>query len=113
MGRSIDNSNNNGYLIQTDAAINPGNSGGPLIDLTGKVIGINEAIIANAKGLGFAIPVNLAKKIAAELIEKGKIQRPARWLGVGLIEINESIANYYGLTNQEGAIIQVLPNCEC
>jgi serine protease Do len=108
LGRSIDDPNNSGYLIQTDAAINPGNSGGPLVDLSGKVIGINEAIIANAQGLGFAIPVNLAKKISKELIDKGKVQRPATpWLGVALTELNERIANYYGLANQEGAIIQV------
>jgi serine protease Do len=111
LGRSIDDPNDHGYLIQTDAAINPGNSGGPLVDLSGKVIGINEAIIANAQGLGFAIPVNLAKKISKDLIEKGKVQRPAApWLGVALTEINARIANYYGLANQEGAIIQVYPN---
>jgi Do/DeqQ family serine protease len=111
LGRSIDDPNDRGYLIQTDAAINPGNSGGPLVDLSGKVVGINEAIIANAQGLGFAIPVNLAKKISKDLIDKGKVQRPATpWLGVALTEINDRIANYYGLANQEGAIIQVYPN---
>ncbi|HBE78871.1 MAG TPA: hypothetical protein DDW65_14000 [Firmicutes bacterium] len=111
LGRSIDDPNNRGYLIQTDAAINPGNSGGPLVDLSGKVIGINEAIIANAQGLGFAIPVNLAKKISKDLIDKGKVQRPATpWLGVALTEISDRIANYYGLANQEGAIIQVYPD---
>ncbi len=111
LGRSIDDPNNRGYLIQTDAAINPGNSGGPLVDLSGKVIGINEAIIANAQGLGFAIPVNLAKKVSKELIEKGKVQRPAApWLGVSLTALNDQLANYYGLTNLEGAIIQVYAN---
>jgi serine protease Do len=108
LGRSLEDPNQPGNLIQTDAAINPGNSGGPLVDLSGAVIGINEAIIANAQGLGFAIPVNLAKKISQELIEKGKVQRPASpWLGVSLTEINGRIAAYYGLTNQNGAIIQV------
>lgn len=108
LGRSLDDPNQSGNLIQTDAAINPGNSGGPLVDLDGKVIGINEAIIANAQGLGFAIPINLAKSIATELIEKGKVDRPATpWLGVGLLEINDRIADYYGLPNREGAIIQV------
>lgn len=108
LGRSLDDPNQSGNLIQTDAAINPGNSGGPLVDLDGKVIGINEAIIANAQGLGFAIPINLAKNIATELIEKGKVERPATpWLGVGLLEINDRIADYYGLPNREGAIIQV------
>lgn len=111
LGRSIDDPNNRGYLIQTDAAINPGNSGGPLVDLSGKVVGINEAIIANAQGLGFAIPVNLAKKVSKELIEKGKVQRPAApWLGVSLTALNDQLANYYGLTNLEGAIIQVYAN---
>ena len=108
LGRSLDDPNQSGNLIQTDAAINPGNSGGPLVDLGGKVIGINEAIIANAQGLGFAIPINLAKNISKELIEKGKVDRPATpWLGVGLLEINDRIADYYGLPNREGAIIQV------
>ncbi|HOP73903.1 MAG TPA: trypsin-like peptidase domain-containing protein [Bacillota bacterium] len=111
LGRSLEDPNQAGNLIQTDAAINPGNSGGPLVDLSGNVIGINEAIIANAQGLGFAIPSNTAKKIVEELIEKGKVQRPAKpWLGVALTAINERIAEYYGLANQDGAIIQVFPN---
>ncbi|TCL62975.1 Do/DeqQ family serine protease [Hydrogenispora ethanolica] len=108
VGRSLEDPDQNGNLIQTDAAINPGNSGGPLVDLSGKVIGINEAIIANAQGLGFAIPIDLAKKISQELIEKGKVQRPATpWLGVALTEINDQIAEYYGLPSRDGAIIQV------
>jgi serine protease Do len=111
LGRSLDNPDEHGNLIQTDAAINPGNSGGPLVDLSGKVIGINEAIIANAQSIGFAIPINNANKIAEELIKNGKVQRKASpWLGVGLTEINEQIANYYGLTNQDGAIIQIYAN---
>lgn len=111
LGRSLEDPNQSGNLIQTDAAINPGNSGGPLVDLNGKVIGINEAIIANAQGLGFAIPINLAKSITDDLIKKGKVDRPATpWLGVGLLEINERIADYYGLANREGAIIQVFPD---
>ncbi|MGE5606671.1 MAG: S1C family serine protease, partial [Bacteroidota bacterium] len=111
LGRSLEDPNRSGNLIQTDAAINPGNSGGPLVDLNGKVIGINEAIIANAQGLGFAIPINLAKSIVEDLIKKGKVERPATpWLGVGVVEINERIAEYYGLSNTEGAIIQVVPD---
>lgn len=111
LGRSLDDPNRSGNLIQTDAAINPGNSGGPLVDLNGKVIGINEAIIANAQGLGFAIPINLAKSIIEDLIKKGKVDRPATpWLGVSVIEINDRIAEYYGLPNTEGAIIQVVPD---
>ena len=111
LGRSLEDPSRSGNLIQTDAAINPGNSGGPLVDLDGKVIGINEAIIANAQGIGFAIPINLAKNIAEELIKKGKVERPATpWLGVGLVEITDRIAEYYGLPNLDGAIIQVFPN---
>jgi serine protease Do len=62
-------------FIQTDASINPGNSGGPLINLKGEVVGINTAIVAQGQGIGFAIPVNLAKKIMAQLKEKGKVIR--------------------------------------
>lgn len=110
LGRSLENPESHGDLIQTDAAINPGNSGGPLADLSGKVIGINEAIIQNAQGIGFAIPINLAKKISAELIEKGKVQRPeTAWLGVMLGDIQDQVADYYGLANKDGAIIRVLP----
>jgi serine protease Do len=110
LGRSLDDPDVRGNLIQTDAAINPGNSGGPLADLSGKVIGINEAIIQNAQGIGFAIPINLAKTISTDLIEKGKVQRPeTAWLGVGVGDIPDQVANYYGLANKDGAIIQVMP----
>ncbi|HEX3043844.1 MAG TPA: trypsin-like peptidase domain-containing protein [Bacillota bacterium] len=110
LGRSLEDPNQQGNLIQTDAAINPGNSGGPLVDLSGQVIGINEAIVANAQGLGFAIPINLAKKISQDLIEKGKVPRPeVPWLGVRIGDIPDQIASYYGLSNKEGAIIQVIP----
>jgi serine protease Do len=109
LGRSLENPDVHGDLIQTDAAINPGNSGGPLADLSGKVIGINEAIIQNAQGIGFAIPINLAKKISNDLIEKGKVQRPeTAWLGVSIGDIPDQVASYYGLANKEGAIIQVM-----
>jgi serine protease Do len=67
-------------MIQTDAAINPGNSGGPLIDSDGKIIGINNAIIPYANGIGFAIPSNTVRDIANELIQNGKVIRP--WLGI-------------------------------
>jgi serine protease Do len=108
LGRSLEDPDAHGNLIQTDAAINPGNSGGPLVDLDGQVIGINEAIVANAQSIGFAIPINTATKIVDELIKHGKVQRQAGpWLGVGLTEINQRIAEYYGLNTQDGAIIQV------
>jgi serine protease Do len=68
-------------FIQTDASINPGNSGGPLLNLNGEVVGINTAIIASGQGIGFAIPINLAKGIIAQLKENGEVTRG--WLGVG------------------------------
>jgi serine protease Do len=111
LGRSLDDPSEHGNLIQTDAAINPGNSGGPLVDLNGQVIGMNEAIIAQAQGIGFAIPSNTTTKIAEQLIKNGKVKRKSTpWLGVALTEINQRIANYYGLPNEEGVIIQVYPN---
>src|SRR5512136_1832177 len=68
-------------FIQTDASINPGNSGGPLINMKGEVVGINTAIIANGQGIGFAIPINMAKEVAPQLQDKGHVTRG--WLGVG------------------------------
>ena len=76
-------------FIQTDAAINPGNSGGPLLNAKGEVIGINTAIIQNAQGLGFAIPVNAARDIAEELIAKGKVDHP--FLGVQMAKITPEL----------------------
>ena len=76
-------------FIQTDAAINPGNSGGPLLNAKGEVIGINTAIIQNAQGLGFAIPVNAARDIAEELIAKGKVDHP--FLGIQMAAITPEL----------------------
>ena len=76
-------------FVQTDAAINPGNSGGPLLNARGEVIGINTAIIQNAQGLGFAIPVNAARDIAEELIAKGKVDHP--FLGIQMAEITPEL----------------------
>lgn len=76
-------------FIQTDAAINPGNSGGPLLNAQGEVIGINTAIIQNAQGLGFAIPVNEARDIAEELIAKGKVDHP--FLGIQMAQITPDL----------------------
>ncbi|MDI6733444.1 MAG: trypsin-like peptidase domain-containing protein [Planctomycetota bacterium] len=84
-------------FIQTDAAINPGNSGGPLVSLNGEVIGINSIIITRSggyQGIGFAIPINRAKYIMQQLIDKGKVSRP--FLGVELSAINEALAEKYG-----------------
>ncbi len=90
-------------LIQTDAAVNPGNSGGPLADSSGKIIGINTAIIPFAQGIGFAIPINQAMAIAKELIAHGKIIRP--WLGIESVDVTPELASYYDLQAKEGALI--------
>jgi serine protease Do len=111
LGRSLEDPEQAGYLIQTDAAINPGNSGGPLVDLSGKVIGINEAIIASAQGIGFAIPINTAKKVAESLIKNGKVQRPASpWLGVMMSAVDDQIARYYNLPDRDGVVIRIFPD---
>ncbi|MGC8852797.1 MAG: DegQ family serine endoprotease [Hydrogenobacter sp.] len=94
-------------FIQTDAPINPGNSGGPLVNIKGEVIGINTAIVAEGQGLGFAIPINLAKWVADQLIAKGKVTRG--WLGVVIQEVTPDMAEAVGV--KEGVIIaQVMPS---
>ncbi|GIW40049.1 MAG: peptidase [Candidatus Binatia bacterium] len=93
-------------FIQTDAAINPGNSGGPLINLEGKVVGINTAIFSRTGGnigIGFAIPINLAKDILPDLIEKGKVTRG--WLGVLIQKVTPDIAESLGLEEPRGALV--------
>ncbi|MDO8435797.1 MAG: trypsin-like peptidase domain-containing protein [bacterium] len=90
-------------LIQTDAAINPGNSGGPLVDIEGKVIGINTAMVMGAQNIGFAIPINYAKKDFEEVKKYGKIKRP--FLGVKYILLNKEIAEKNKLKEQNGALI--------
>jgi S1-C subfamily serine protease len=90
-------------MIQTDAAINPGNSGGPLIDSDGRIIAINNAIIPYAQGIGFAIPINVAKDVANELISCGRVTRP--WLGILGMDLNPTLASYYNLASDEGALI--------
>lgn len=87
--------------IQTDAAINPGNSGGPLVDLDGKVIGINSRAITSGENLGFAIPINTAKYVIDQLLTKGEVQRS--WIGVQWQEIKE-YRKYLGKPNLEGVL---------
>ncbi len=103
-GRTIQ-AENNVYenLIQTDAAINPGNSGGPLLDGEGRLIGINSAMIPYAQGIGFAIPVNMVKQIAEDLVKFGKVMKP--WIGIVGLSNSEGIASYYGLPTPKGVII--------
>jgi len=90
-------------FIQTDASINPGNSGGPLLNVNGEVIGINTAIVAAGQGIGFAIPVNMAKQIVEQLIKKGSVTRA--WLGVAIQPVTEDIAASFGLKKAKGALI--------
>ncbi|MDR2034598.1 MAG: Do family serine endopeptidase [Helicobacteraceae bacterium] len=91
-------------FIQTDAAINPGNSGGALINSTGALIGVNSAILTRSgasHGVGFSIPSNMVKRIAAQLIENGEVIRA--WLGVGIGDLNEDLQEFYG--KKEGAVV--------
>ena len=90
-------------LVQTDASINPGNSGGPLVDVTGKVIAINTAIIPFAQGIGFAIPINSAKSCTDEIVTEGGAKRP--WLGIMGLTLTREIARYYGLPVNRGVLV--------
>lgn len=90
-------------FIQTDASINPGNSGGPLLNMEGKVIGINTAIIASGQGIGFAIPSNLAKKVITQLKKHKKVKRG--WLGVTIQDVDENTAKALGLKEAKGALV--------
>ena len=90
-------------FIQTDASINPGNSGGPLLNMAGEVVGINTAIIASGQGIGFAIPINLAKGIISQLKDKGEVTRG--WLGVGIQDLTSELADYYGLKEEKGVLV--------
>ncbi len=90
-------------LVQTDASINPGNSGGPLIDINGKVIAINTAIIPYAQGIGFAIPINSAKTCTNGIVNEGAVKNP--WLGIVGLTLTRDIANYYDLPVDHGVIV--------
>jgi serine protease Do len=90
-------------FIQTDASINPGNSGGPLINMKGEVIGINTAIVASGQGIGFAIPINMAKDIIAQLKSKGEVTRG--WMGVGIQDLTPELAEYYKVKGETGVLV--------
>jgi serine protease Do len=90
-------------FIQTDASINPGNSGGPLLNLKGEVVGINTAIVSGGQGIGFAIPINVARDMLAQLKTKGKVARG--WLGIVIQRITPEIAKSLGISESEGALV--------
>jgi len=90
-------------LMQTDAAINRGNSGGPLLNLKGEVIGINTAVHAQAQGIGFAIPINVAKEVLEDLINIGSVQRT--WLGISMRNLTESLAAQLRLPDTKGILV--------
>ncbi len=104
-GRSIGQGPYDDFL-QTDAAINPGNSGGPLVNMSGEVVGINSAILSRTGGnvgIGFSIPVNMAKRIYTELAAKGKVTRG--WLGVSIQPLTPDLAKGFGLKEPNGVLI--------
>jgi serine protease Do len=90
-------------FIQTDASINPGNSGGPLINIDGEVVGINAMIIQPGTGIGFAIPINMAKQILNDLIKQGKVVRP--WLGISVQDLTPEMAEQFQVKEKEGVLV--------
>ncbi len=90
-------------FIQTDASINPGNSGGPLLNLDGRVVGINTAIVSSGQGIGFAIPINLARDIMTQLIARGKVVRG--WLGVAIQDLSPELAAGFGVKEDAGVLV--------
>jgi Do/DeqQ family serine protease len=90
-------------FIQTDASINPGNSGGPLLNLDGRVVGINTAIVSSGQGIGFAIPINMARDIMTQLINRGKVVRG--WLGVAIQDVSPELAASLGVKEDAGALV--------
>ena len=106
VGREIGTANPFGSFIQTDAAINPGNSGGALVDTAGNLIGINTLIFSRSggyQGIGFAIPVSLAKRVLEQIIETGTVTRG--WFGVDVADITPELAESLGLKGTRGAIV--------
>ena len=104
-GRDIGITRHNEFL-QTDAAINPGNSGGPLVNLQGEVVGINTAISSSSggfQGIGFAVPVNVAKWVSSQLLKDGSVHRA--YLGVGIQGLDQTLADQLGLSTSQGALI--------
>ena len=91
------------HFIQTDASINPGNSGGPLLNIDGDLIGINTAIYQKAQGIGFAIPINKAKRIVKELLRAGEVRPP--WIGLDLQELTKDLKSHFGLPGEKKGVL--------
>jgi len=112
-GRSMSLTRGTGVdMIQTDAAINPGNSGGPLLNTRGEVVGLNTLIVTGglqqSAGVGFSVPINVAKEILPQLREKGRVIRG--WMGVQIQPITEDLAKTYGMAEAKGAVISDVTN---
>src|SRR4029077_2121664 len=90
-------------FIQTDASINPGDSGGPLLNLDGRVVGINTAIVSSGQGIGFAIPINMARDIMTQLINRGRVVRG--WLGVVIQDLTPELAAGFGVKEDAGVLV--------
>jgi serine protease Do len=89
--------------LQTDAGINPGNSGGPLVDLEGRVVGINTMVVGRGSGIGFAVPSTMARRVADQLLAKGRVERA--WLGVGVQDVTPDLARSLGVQPGAGALL--------
>ncbi len=104
-GREVDLGEGNfGNLLQTDASINPGNSGGPLLNLAGEVVGINVAVRRDAQGVGFAIPINMARTVVPQLRQYGRAVRS--WLGITPGEVTEQMLDFMSLPDTRGALVR-------
>jgi len=105
INRSVRTDNRTFYdFIQIDAPINPGNSGGPLLNINGDLIGINTAIYANARGIGFAIPINKARRIVTDLIAYGEVIQA--WIGLLVQDLNRPLIEYYKIPSGKGVIVE-------
>ena len=93
-------------LIQTDAAINPGNSGGPLVNRCGEVVGLTSALLADAKNIGFAVPINIVKQVLPQLVQQGRVIRP--WLGVSGKVIGKEVQNLLKLPLMDGFLVEII-----
>ena len=101
-GRTLEGSEFSGFL-QTDATIHRGNSGGPLLNLRGEVIGVNTAVVTGAPGIGFAIPINLVRRLLPELRQFGRVRRG--WIGVAVQDVDPELARYFRLSGAGGVLV--------